>query len=436
MTFVRSIGRWAMTGLVINSIIGSGIFGVPSELIRLLGRASPLAMVVAALAMAVIMAAVTEVASQFSEAGGPYLYVRTAFGRFAGLQVGWFWLLAVVGGGAASANLFVTYLAGIVPGADSGWGRRLALFALIAIPTAANYRGVRSGANLSNILAVAKLLPLLLLIALGVSAFSRHPQTIQAAEVLSPGWGPWLSALLLLIYSYGGYEDALAPTGEVKEPRRTIPFGLAAGLLVCALVYTLLQFVIVATIGTVASDRPVVDTASQLIGRGGALFVTVAVMVSTYGWLSAGILNAPRLAYSFAAQGDFPSFLGRLHPRFNTPAPAIVLYALLTCVLAVTGSFLWALVLSAGSMMILYGGVCAALIRLRKLQPEAAALRVPFGPYLALLGIGICVVLLTQLKPREALLMAITALIATANWWWAKSAAGRLAAFQGRPRSS
>ena len=103
MEFVRSIGRWAMIGLVINSIIGSGIFGVPSELIRLLGRASPLAMIVAALAMAVIMAAVTEVASQFSDPGGPYLYVRTAFGRFAGLQVGWFWLLAVVGGGAASA---------------------------------------------------------------------------------------------------------------------------------------------------------------------------------------------------------------------------------------------------------------------------------------------------------------------------------------------
>src|SRR5512138_1529193 len=116
-----------MTGLVINTIIGSGIFGVPSELARLLGRASPLAMLAAAAAMSIIMACFAEVASQFSEAGGAYLYVRTAFGRFAGLQVGWFWFLAVVGGGAASANLFVNYLAELVPQAERGWIRPVVL---------------------------------------------------------------------------------------------------------------------------------------------------------------------------------------------------------------------------------------------------------------------------------------------------------------------
>jgi amino acid transporter len=100
MSFVRIIGRWTMTALVINCIIGSGIFGIPAELIRLLGSTSPFAMVVAALTMAVIMACVAEVASYFSEARGAYPYVRTAFGRFAGLQVGWFWLLAVIAGGA------------------------------------------------------------------------------------------------------------------------------------------------------------------------------------------------------------------------------------------------------------------------------------------------------------------------------------------------
>lgn len=419
MQFARSIGRWAMTGLVINSIIGSGIFGVPSELIRLLGRASPLAMILAALVMAVIMAAVTEVASQFSEPGGPYLYVRTAFGRYAGLQVGWFWLLAVVGGGAASANLFVTYLAGIVPGAGAGWGRVLALTCLIAVPAAANYRGVRSGANLSSILAVAKLLPLVLIIALGLFQFTRHPSGLRAVEIVTPGLGAWLTALLLLIYSYGGYEDALAPTGEVKNPRRTIPFALGTGLLVCSLVYTALQFVTVTTTGMAVTDRPIVDAASQLIGPGGALFVTIAVMVSTYGWLSAGVLNAPRLAYSFAAHGDFPTILGALHPRFRTPVPAISLYVALTWLLAVTGSFLWALTLSAGSMVVLYGGVCAALIRLRRLQPQADALRVPFGPVVAAIGIAISLVLISQLKTSEMLLMMVTALIAAANGVWA-----------------
>ena len=130
MVLERAIGRWAMTALVINCIIGSGIFGVPSELIRLLGSASPLVMIVAALAMTMIAAAIAEVASQFSEPGGLYLYARVAFGRFVGLQISWFWLLAAVGGGAAGANLFITYLGTFFLSATLGWIRLLVLLLL------------------------------------------------------------------------------------------------------------------------------------------------------------------------------------------------------------------------------------------------------------------------------------------------------------------
>src|SRR5205807_9206829 len=141
---IRSIGRWSMTALVINSIIGASIFGLPAELIRLLGRASPIAVVAAALIVSIIIASMAEVASQFSETGGPYLYVRTAFGRFAGLQVGWFWVLASIAGGAGSANLFVQYLASLWPAAGHV-GARIAIMAfLIFVPAAANYVGVRS----------------------------------------------------------------------------------------------------------------------------------------------------------------------------------------------------------------------------------------------------------------------------------------------------
>src|SRR5215471_14665010 len=168
-----------MTALVINSIIGSGIFGVPGELTRLLGRASPLAMIFAALAMAVIMASIAEVASQFSEPGGPYHYVRAAFGRFLSLQVGWFHLFSVVGGVAAAADLFVDYLTTLLPWTLNACERGLLKAVLIAIPAVANYIGVRSGANLSSVMTVAKLSPLALLILLGVARFAQHPQMIQ-----------------------------------------------------------------------------------------------------------------------------------------------------------------------------------------------------------------------------------------------------------------
>ncbi|MBV8708522.1 MAG: APC family permease [Acidobacteriaceae bacterium] len=420
MAIVRSIGRGAMTVLVINTIIGSAIYGVPSEIIRLVGRASPLAMILAALAMAIIMLPIAEVASQFSEPGGMYLYARTAFGRFVGLQVGWFWLLAITGGGAAGANLFISYLAAFFPSVTHGWSHVLAILLLIAIPMVANYVGVREGLILSIFLTITKLLPLGLVIVLGLLHLSHGMSFHSPASIVSPGWNAWLTALLLLIYSYSGYEDALVPTGEVAQPRRTVPFALGTGLVICALVYTLLQFVIVATVGASPSDHPLVDTASVLVGHSGASFVAIAVMVSTYGWISGAFFNAPRFAVSLAAQSDGPAFLGRLHPRFHTPSAGILLYAAAVSILAITGTFLWVVALTAGAMMIFYMATCAALIRLRQLQPDAPALRVPFGPVFAVMGIAISLVLLFQLELRQVALMSITAAIATANWWWAR----------------
>ncbi len=420
MAFIRSIGRWTMTALVINCIIGSGIFGVPGELTRLLGRASPFAMIFAAVGMAVIMACIAEVASQFSEPGGPYLYVRTALGRFLGMQVGWFHLLSDIGAVAASANLFVNYLTTFLPWGLNIWERDSVMAILIAIPAVANYLGVRSGANLSNLMTVAKLSPLALLILFGVARFTQHPQMIHSSEIAGPGLSTWLRAMVFLLFTFAGWESALIPTGEIREPRRTIPFGLGAGLLACSLIYALLQFIVVATIGVNATDRPLADTASVLLGGSGAAFVSIAVMISTYGWLSGALLYVPRLAYSLAAQGDFPARLSRLHPRFHTPAAAILFSALTGWTLAISGTFLWVVSLSAGSTMVYYAGTCASLIRLRKLRPSADALRVSFGPVLSILGVAISLALMTGLKRREVLLMCITALIAAANWLWAR----------------
>src|SRR5215475_7022664 len=176
MAFVRSIGRWTMTALVINCIIGSGIFAVPGELTRLLGRVSPFAMIFAGIAMAVIMACITEVASQFVEPGGSYLYVRTAFGRFMGMQIGWFHLLAVAAAVAVCANLFMDYLVTFFPWALNRWERSFGMA---------------------------------LLIVFGLARFAHHPQMIHASELASPGWSNWVRAIALLIFPLGGWEDSL-----------------------------------------------------------------------------------------------------------------------------------------------------------------------------------------------------------------------------------
>src|SRR5262249_36529192 len=143
-------------------------------------------------------------------------------------------------------------------------------------------------------------------------------------------------------------------------------------------------------------------------------------LVSIYGWISASMLYAPRLAYSLSAQGDFPAVFARLHPRFNTPTAALLFYAVTGWALASSGTFLWLVAVTSGTMMILYAGVCASLVRLRMLHPKADAFRIPFGSVFGGFGVAIALALMTGLKRRELLLMFITALIATANWLWAR----------------
>lgn len=419
MPFIRAIGRWTMTALVINTIIGSGIFGVPSELSRLLGRASPMAFVLAGGAMAVIMLCMAEVASQFSEPGGPYLYVRGAFGRLAGAEVAWFHLLSMIGCGAANVALLVLYIGGALPSATHGWQRIFVISALIAVPVAANYVGVRSGANFTSLLTVAKLLPLGLIILLGMFHFTRHVELLRLSDITSSRPASWLMAMLLLVFTLGGFEDAMVPAGEIKRPRQTVPFALLVGLVSCTVIYTLVQFITVATIGTAASDRPLAQAASALV-RGGSFIVTVAALISAFGALSSCVLNCPRLMCSLAAQGDFPPYLGVLHRRFDTPARATLLYGFVAWLLATSGTFIWAVTLAGASSVLIYAGTCAALIRLRQQSPNADALRIPFGSGLAVAGSLIALSLLSQLEIRQAMLMGVTALIAVGNWFWAR----------------
>ena len=229
----RSIGRWALIGLMINSIIGSGIFGVPGELFRLLSAASPFVVLLAGIVAGAIVACFVEVGSQFAGAGGPYLYVRTAFGPLLGIQVAWFNALVPMAAAAAQANLFVSYLAGFEPALGAGVARILVIVALIGVPVVANLFGARAGKSLSSALVIAKLAPLLLLIIAGL-VYAAHPATQPAPPpAAAPAISVWLTAMLPALFSFGGFEDALAATGDVKEPGRTVPFALAASFAAC-----------------------------------------------------------------------------------------------------------------------------------------------------------------------------------------------------------
>lgn len=410
----RAIGRWALTGLMINSIIGSGIFGVPDELNRLVGAASPWVFVLAGLAIAAVVMCFAEVGSQFSEDGGPYLYVRTAFGRFAGLQIAWFAALTPIAAAAAQANLFVNYLAGLDGALGAGLPRAAIIVGLIGIPVTANAFGSRAGKSLSSVLVLAKLSPLVLLIGIGLAHFHAH--AAPAPVALAPGANAWFSALLLAVFSFGGFEDIPAATGDVIEPRRDVAFALGASLLVCVAVYSLVQLVTVTALAGAPSERPLAAAAAVWLGPGGSTFVAVAAMISTAGAISATVLAVPRILSALGEGGDAPKILARVQGGGAAPVVATMVVAAIILVLAVTGTFTWALAVTAGSAVITFGSVCASLLRLRVLRPTASAVRIPFGNGFAVIGIGLSMVMLMQLQAREAALLGVTAAVGLANW--------------------
>ena len=415
--FNRTIGRWAFAALVINATIGGGIFGVPSQVNALVGRAGPLAVIIVGITTAITMGCFAEIASQFPAHGGPYLYVRSTFGRLAGLEVAWFGWLTRITSGAAVVNLFVIYLAGLWPWAGTTAGKVMISSVVIGGLVVANYIGARTGANLSTTLAIAKLAPLFLLVVLGIAYLFRHPQPhLTLIEIAAPGYRNWFEALLILSFLYGGYENALYPMGEVKNPRRDVPFALGTALVVIVGLFCAIQFVATAVIGTQMSDRPLSATAGVLIGPYGSLFITVAALISAYGYLAGSCLTVPRLMFSLGEGGDFPRLFGRVHPHFLTPHISIIVFGILLWAFTVTGSFRYTTLVSSGARLITYGAACATLIPLRRRNPEAAAYRLPFGPTLSVISILVSLVVVVHVNAKEAAILAATMLVAAVNW--------------------
>jgi APA family basic amino acid/polyamine antiporter len=412
---VRAIGRWSMVALAVNSIVGSGIFGLPAPVAGFVGRASPFAVLLAGAGTGVIIACYAEVASQFTDTGGTYLYLRRAFGRLVGVQVAWLSLLSRITAVAAGVNLFVTYLGEFWPQATQPLPRLAIITAFIVGLAAVNYRGVGAGTLVSNVTVVAKLAALALVCAAGVAWLGVHA-AVAAPAVTSSGDG-WLNAMLLLLFAYGGYEAALNPMGEARNPRGDVAFALFAALAIVTVLYSLLQWVVVGVLAEPAhSQRPLADVMRVIWGEPGAALISIGALVSVYGYLSANMLTTPRGIFAPAQNGDFPALLAAIHPRWRTPYVSIVLFAVLLWGFSQFASFSWNVTLSAVTRVVYYAGICAAVPVLRRRQPEAAAFRLPGGLTLPVIGMVMCVVLVTRVDFGKSVILLVTIAAALVNW--------------------
>ncbi len=389
--FVRAIGRWDLTAAVINGVIGSGIFGLPAVLAALTGVLSPLAALAAGGGILLIVLCFAEVGSRFREHGGVYLYARAAYGPLVGFEVGWLLVWTRLLSAAANLNLFVLYLGELWPELAVGAPRAIVMTALVATIAATNIIGVRSATWSIDAFTIAKLVPLALLIVLGLPQVDGEVIATQA--VADPDW---TQAVLVMMFAFGGFESALLPAGEMRDPKRDIGFALLVGLAVIASVYLLVQLVVIGTVAHAGEAKaPLAQALGVLLGPPGVVLASVAAMISVYGWTTGATLAQPRVIHAMAERGELPAPLARVHPRFRTPHWAIVVFAAIALGLALAGSFAANATFSAIVRLVYYALTCAALVVLRRRAGEAPGFRLPGGPYIALLAFGFCAWLLS-----------------------------------------
>ena len=405
----RGIGRWDLAAIAINTIIGTGIFILPARVTGLIGDFSLLAFIACAIIIGAIVLCFAEVSSRFDTTGGPYLYAHQAFGPLVGFEVGWLYWVVRVATYAANCNAFLIYLGFFYPDANVGW-LRIAIICAVVIPmTAINVIGVRQSALLTNVFTVGKIVPLLLLVAVGV--FFIQPANFDFAD--APTYTNFSQAVLLLIYAYVGFEAAVIPAGESKNPTKDLPFALFVALGFCTVLFILVQLVAIGTLpGLADSKTPLADAAATFMGPLGAGFIAVGALISILGNLNGGFLAASRLPYAMAENKELPAALGNVHSKFRTPYISIILTALVILVLTIYSTFFTAVTIATVTRLLVYATTCLSLPVFRKRQnaPEAK-FKARFGIPATVISLVLIGWLLTDEKVRTEGLPILIAIV-------------------------
>lgn len=414
----RVIGVSGLAFSCFNSIVGAGIFAIPAAAAALLGPAAILDYVLCAVLIGLMGLCFAEIGSRVTTHGGIYAYAYVALGPIVGGIAGTLlWLANSVFPSAAISNFLADTLAITWPALGKTMPRVLFLAAVYSVVTFANIRATRWGARLSVATAVLKLTPLVLLIIAGAWAIhgpNLHWTGVPSLRTIGQG-------AVLLFFVFMGVEGGLTASGEVMNPSRTVPRAVGIAFVLVCVLYMGLQLVAQGVLGAdLATARaPLVDTAIAAFGPWGGPCLLVASVLSALGYLSGDLLCSPRSLYALAEAGQLPRKLAFVHPRFGTPVVALVVYASLCFVTAISGSFRQLAIASSSGTLFLYLICCMGLLRLRKrnVAMEGEPFRAPGGPVVPLLAAAIMIWMLTTLEWKELAAAAVLVLGSAIAYW-------------------
>ena len=404
--FVRAIGLQQLTASIINVTVGAGIFVLPAAAAATLGPAAPIAYVVCAVLMALSICCFASAGSRVSLTGGLYAYVEVAFGRFIGFLAGVLYALMAAFAVASVASAFAGSVGALFFQGSTGTlappTRALLLIALFGGLAAINVRGVKFGARLIETMTVAKLLPLVVFVAAGIWAvnadYLRWPAIPSPAEIGRTA--------IVLIFAFVGVEIALVPSGEIRDPARTVPRALFLALSITTTLYLLIQMTAQGLLGSAMSTfaaAPLAEAAGRVLGAAGRALVLVGAIMSTFGYVSGDMLGSPRAWYAFGRAGVLPEAMTRIHPIYHTPYIAIVVYACVVAALAISSSFTQLAVLANVAALTLYLMCVAASFELqrRNVRADGTPFAVPGGPAIPIAAGAVIIWLLSNATCRE-----------------------------------
>ena len=425
-TLRRSLGLATVVSLGINGVIGQGIFLLPGKAAGMMGPSAGVALLLGGVLCFLIALCFAEVSARFDGTGGAYLYTREAFGDFVGFEVGWMTLCVGIISWAALSNGFTLVLGHFIPAVAEGWVQKAVALSVITLLTLVNWRGASSGASVVKFFTVAKMIPLLVFVLVGLFFVDGARFTPFAPQ----GTAPLAETTMLLLYAYAGFETLVVPAGEMANPQRNVPKALFIVMAIVTTVYMGVFGVAVATFDGIAGhENPVAAASAAFLGPVGGTLIAAGICLSVFGTNSGSALVNPRRFFAMAERGDLPAFLARVDPETGAPRAAIATTWALACALSLSGTFAELAVLGVLARFAQYIPTCiAVLVFRRRDETPHDGFRIPGGPVIPLLTVALCVLLLANTDPTRLLKGGMALVVGVPLYFLARRNRARAAA--------
>lgn len=365
----RDIGKWGAMFLVLNCVIGAGIYGLPGMLMEMAGSFSPWLFLIFGVLIIPVVLTFAVLASYFSNTGGPILYASYAFGPWAGFQTGWLLYMGRVASFAANVNVLFDYASYLWDGAAAGLLRNFMIFLVIALLTLINILGIKKAIQAINILTFFKTLPLIVMILLAFQYLT--PETLIPSDF--PRIDDAGALVLLILFAFVGFESSLVSAGETQNPKKTMPRALITMMLFITVFYFLVQLAYVSVAPAGNEGAPLVEMGEVLLGTAGVVVIISTAIFSITGNVTSSLISCSRISFTMSRDGSLPEWFGIIQGKYNTPVNSILFFSTLVFLLAISGTFVYLAVASALARMLAYGICTLALPIIRKNADENMA---------------------------------------------------------------